>query len=95
MRELAAHEVHLTRPAYVKPYAKRQKDDMEDAEAICEAVTRPSMHFVEIKSADQQAALMLGRAWDLLVPQRTMLVNALRASGGVRSRDQPWSAQNT
>lgn len=80
-REIAAlgHEVRLIPPAYVKPYVKRQKNDMADAEAICEAVTRPNMHFVAIKSADQQAALMLHRARDLLVRQRTMLINALRA----------------
>lgn len=73
------HEVRLIPPAYVKPYLKRQKNDMADAEAICEAVTRPSMHFVAIKSADQQAVLMLHRSRDLLVRQRTMLINALRA----------------
>ncbi len=80
-REIAAlgHEVRLIPPAYVKPYVKRRKNDMADAEAICEAVTRPNMHFVAIKSADQQAVLMLHRARDLLVRQRTMLVNALRA----------------
>lgn len=80
-REIATlgHEVRLIPPAYVKPYVKRQKNDMADAEAICEAVTRPNMHFVAIKSADQQAVLMLHRARDLLVRQRTMLINALRA----------------
>lgn len=80
-REIAAlgHEVRLIPPAYVKPYVKRQKNDMADAEAICEAVTRPNMHFVAIKSEDQQAVLMLHRARDLLVRQRTMLINALRA----------------
>ncbi|EFO28660.1 transposase for insertion sequence element [Roseibium sp. TrichSKD4] len=64
---------------YVTPYVKRQKNDMADAEAICEAVIRPNMHFVAIKCADQQAVLMLHRARDLLVRQRTMLINALRA----------------
>ena len=73
------HKVRLIPPAYVKPYVKRQKNDMADSEAICEAVTRPNMHFVAIKSADQQAVLMLHRARDLLVCQRTMLINALRA----------------
>lgn len=73
------HEVRLIPPAYVKPYVKRQKNDMADAEAICEAVTRPNMHFVAIKSADQQAVLMLHRARDFLLRQRTMLINALRA----------------
>ncbi len=69
----------LIPPAYVKPYVKRQKNDAADAEAICEAVTRPNMHFVAIKSVDQQAVMMLHRARDLLVRQRTMLINALRA----------------
>ncbi|WP_264214370.1 IS110 family transposase [Leisingera thetidis] len=80
-REISAlgHDVRLVPPAYVKPYVKRQKNDMADAEAICEAVNRPNMHFVAIKSTDQQAVLMLHRARDLLVRQRTMLINALRA----------------
>jgi transposase len=65
-------------PAYVKPYVKRGKTDVADAEAICEAVTRPTMRFVAIKTTDQQAALMLHKTRDLLVRQRTMLVNALR-----------------
>ena len=79
-RELAAlgHEVKLMPAAYVKPYVKRGKSDALDAEGICEAVTRPSMRFVAIKSPDQQAVLMLHRTRDLLVRQRTMLVNALR-----------------
>ena len=72
------HEVKLISPAYVKPYVKRNKNDSADAEAICEAVGRPSMRFVPVKSADQQSVLMLHRARDLLVRQRTMLVNALR-----------------
>jgi len=79
-RELAAlgHEVRLMPPAYVKPYVKRGKTDAADAEAICEAVTRPTMRFVAVKTADQQAVLMLHKTRDLLVRQRTMLVNALR-----------------
>lgn len=64
--------------AYVKPYVKRGKTDAADAEAICEAVTRPTMRFVAVKSVDQQAVLMLHKAQDLLVRQRTMLINALR-----------------
>ena len=72
------HEVRLLPPSYVKPYVKRGKTDAADAEAICEAVTRPTMRFVPIKSAEQQAVLMLHRTRDLLVRQRTMLVNALR-----------------
>jgi transposase len=79
-RELAAlgHEVRLMPAAYVKPYVKRSKSDALDAEGICEAVTRPTMRFVAIKNPEQQAALMLHRTRDLLVRQRTMLVNALR-----------------
>jgi transposase len=72
------HEVRLMPPAYVKPYVKRGKNDAADAEAICEAVTRPTMRFVAIKSADQQAALSLHRSRNLLVKQRTQLVNMLR-----------------
>ena len=66
-------------PAYVKAYVKRNKNDAADAEAICEAVTRPSMRFVPVKDIDQQSVLMLHRARNLLIRQRTMLVNALRA----------------
>ena len=80
-RELTAlgHEVRLMPPAYVKPYVKRGKTDASDAEAICEAVGRPTMRFVPIKSVDQQAALALHRTRDLLVRQRTQLVNMIRA----------------
>ena len=80
-REMAAlgHEVKLMPPRYVKAYVKRNKNDAADAEAICEAVTRPSMRFVAIKSEQQQGVLMLHRTRQLLVRQRTMLVNALRA----------------
>lgn len=63
---------------YVKPYVKRGKNDEVDAEAICEAVTRPTMRFVPIKPAEQQAILMLHQTRDLLVRQRTMLANSLR-----------------
>jgi transposase len=79
-RELTAlgHEVRLMPPNYVKAYVKRNKHDMADAEAICEAVRRPSMRFVQVKTAEQQSALMIHRARELLVRQRTMLVNALR-----------------
>jgi len=79
-RELVAlgHRVKLVPPAYVKPYVKRGKTDAADAEAICEAVTRPTMRYVPIKSAEQQAALMLYRSRDLLVRQRTMLAHAIR-----------------
>jgi transposase len=80
-RELTAlgYEVRLMPPAYVKPYVKRGKTDASDAEAICEAVRRPTMRFVPIKSVDQQAALALHRTRDLLVRQRTQLVNMIRA----------------
>lgn len=80
-RELAGlgHTVRLMPPAYVKPYVRRQKNDAADAEAICEAVRRPTMRFVPVKSVDQQAVLMLHRTRTLLVRQRTMLANALRA----------------
>ncbi|MDX1500710.1 MAG: IS110 family transposase [Woeseiaceae bacterium] len=79
-REIAklGHEVRLLPPAYVKPYVKRGKSDAIDAAAICEAVTRPSMRFVAIKSPDQQAVLALHRARALVVRQRTQLVNMLR-----------------
>lgn len=72
------HEVRLMPASYVKPYVKRQKNDATDAEAICEAVTRPTMRFVPVKSEDQQSVLMLHRVRELLIRQRTMLVNALR-----------------
>jgi transposase len=73
------HQVRLMPPAYVKPYLKRNKNDMADAEAICEAVRRPTMRFVAVKSAEQQSVLMLHRTRALLVRQRTMLANAMRA----------------
>jgi transposase len=72
------HEVKLLPASYVKPYVKRGKNDAADAEAICEAVTRRTMRFVPVKSVTQQAVLMLHGTRDLLVRQRTMLVNALR-----------------
>ena len=80
-RELLAmgHEVRLMPASYVKPYVKRQKNDAADAEAICEAVTRPTMRFVPIKSVEQQSVLMAHRARELLIRQRTMTINALRA----------------
>src|SRR5205085_11756817 len=80
-RELqaAGHEVRLMPAQYVKAYVKRNKTDAADAEAICEAVRRPTMRFVPIKTAEQQAAQLLHRGREQLVRQRTMLVNALRA----------------
>jgi len=73
------HEVRLMPPAYVKAYVKRNKNDAADAEGICEAVTRPTMRFVPVKSADVQSMLMLHRARQLLVRQRTAQVSAIRA----------------
>jgi len=80
-RELLAlgHAVRLMPPAYVKPYVKRQKNDAADAEAICEAVGRPTMRFVEAKTVEQQSILMLHRVRLMLTRQRTQLGNAVRA----------------
>jgi transposase len=80
-RKLTAlgHEVRLMPPPYVKPYVMRQKNDAADAEAICEAVTRPTMRFVPVKSPEQQSAAMLHRSRALLVKQPTMLLHAIRA----------------
>jgi transposase len=98
-RELQAfgHEVRMIAPSYVKPYVKRgKKNDAADAEAICEAVGRPGMRFVGLKSAEQQGALMLHRARDLLIRQRTMLVNALRghlAEFGIVAPKGVWNVK--
>jgi transposase len=73
------HEVRLMPASYVKPYVKRNKTDGRDAEAVCEAMQRPTMRFVAVKSEEQQAVLVLHRTRALLVRQRTMLANALRA----------------
>jgi transposase len=80
-RELQAlgHKVRLMPPAYVKPYVKRQKNDATDAEAICEAVSRPNMRFVETKTPEQQSCLVLHRTRHLLIRQQTAVVNAIRA----------------
>src|SRR3974390_642470 len=72
------HDVRLIPPAYVKAFVKRQKNDAIDAEAICEAAQRPSMRFVAVKSEEQQAAGLVFRTRDLLVRQRTQLINAIR-----------------
>ena len=74
------HQVRLMPPAYVKPYVKRNKNDGRDAEAICEAVGRPTMRFVPVKSVEQQATLAVHGTRALLVKQRTMAANALRAA---------------
>jgi transposase len=80
-RELTrlGHQVRLMPAKDVKAYVKRNKNDAADAEAICEAVRRPTMRFVQIKPAEQQGRLMLHRTRDLLMRQRTQLINALRA----------------
>ena len=80
-RELAAlgHKVRLMPPSYVKPYVKRQKNDAADAEAICEAVTRPTMRFVEVKSPEQQSVMVLHRVRLTLMRQRILLSNTIRA----------------
>jgi transposase len=80
-RELQAlgHTVRLMPPAYVKPYVKRQKNDTTDAEAICEAVTRPTMRFVATKTPEQQSCLMLHRTRHLFIRQQTAVINAIRA----------------
>ena len=72
------HTVRLIPPQYVKPYVKRQKNDTADAEAICEAASRPTMNFVAVKTAEQQGRVMLFRTRGLLVRQRTQTINALR-----------------
>ncbi len=80
-REIAklGHEVRLMPARYVKPYVKRNKNDAADAEAISEAVTRPTMRFVAVKTEEQQSVLMLHRTRQLFVRQRTTLINAIRA----------------
>lgn len=97
-REIAAlgHTVKMMPPAYVKPYVKRGKTDAADAEAICEAVARPTMRFVPTKTVEQQSVLMLHKTRDLLIKQRTMLINALRshlAELGVISANGPAGLQ--
>jgi transposase len=71
-------EVRLIPPAYVKPFVKRQKNDAADAEAICEAAQRPTMRFVAVKSEEKQASAVIFRTRDLLVGQRTQIINAIR-----------------
>src|SRR3979409_209968 len=73
------HKVRLMPPAYVKPYVKRQKNDATDAEAICEAVSRPNMRFVETKTPEQQSCLVLHRTHHLFIRQQTAVINSIRA----------------
>lgn len=88
------HDVRLIPPAYVKPFVKRQKNDAADAEAICEAVQRPSMRFVTVKSEEQQASALVFRTRDLLVRQRTQTINAIRGHmaeyGWVAPKGPTW-----
>ena len=83
-RELQAlelgHTVRLMPPAYVKPYVKRHKNDMADAEAICEAVTRANIRFVPTKTPEQQSCLMLHRTRHLFIRQQTAVINSIRAA---------------
>ena len=80
-REIGAlgHDVRLMPAAYVKPYVKRQKNDAADAEAICEAVTRPTMRFVPVKSPEQQSIMVLHKTRQMVMRQRTKLANTIRA----------------
>ena len=101
-RELRAlgHIPRLMPPAYVKPYVKRQKNDAADAEAICEAVTRATMRFVEIKTPEQQGCLMLQRTRHLFIRQQTAVINSIRvrssaslrrsAAGALRNCSRSW-----
>ena len=75
---LLGHEVKLMPPSYVKPYVRLNKNDAADAEAICEAVARPTMRFVPIKTVEQQGVLIIHRVRSVLIRQRTMMANALR-----------------
>jgi transposase len=102
-RELSklGHEVRLMPAKDVKAYIKRNKNDAADAEAICEAVRRPTLRFVQVKSAEQQAQLMQHRARDLLMRQRTQLINAMRStwpssgsSKGVKGSRNCWRSSD-
>ncbi len=88
------HEVRLIPPAYVKPFVKRQKNDAADAEAICEAATRPTMRFVPVKSEETQGAAMVFRIRELLIRQRTQAINALRGHLGEFGLIVPQGASN-
>src|ERR1700756_4419435 len=90
------HDARMMPPAYVKPYIRRQKNDAADAAAICEAATRPAMRFVGVRSLENQAALMRHKAREMLVSQRTQLLNGLRGrltEGGVIAAQGPRHAR--
>jgi len=89
------HDVRLIPPAYVKPFVKRQKNDMADAEAICEAAMRPTMRFVPVKSEETQGAAMVFRVRELLIRQRTQAINALRGHLAEFGQIFPQGAANT
>lgn len=89
------HDVRLIPPAYVKPFVKRQKNDAADAEAICEAVVRPTMRFVPVKSEETQGAAMVFRVRELLIRQRTQAINALRGHLTEFGQIVPQGAANT
>ena len=98
-RELVklGHDARLMPPAYVKAYVRRQKNDAADAAAICEAVTRPSTRFVPLRSLENQAALMHHRVREMLVAQRTQVLNAVRghlAEIGVIAAQGPKTARD-
>ncbi len=88
------HEVRLIPPAYVKPFVKRQKNDVADAEAICEAALRPTMRFVPVKSEETQGAAMVFRVRELLIRQRTQAINALRGHLAEFGQIVPQGAAN-
>ena len=90
--QVLGHTVRLMPPSYVKAYLKRSKNDANDAAAICEAVTRPSMRFVPTKSEQQQSGLMLHRSRQRLVRQRTMLSNAIRGIWRNSASSRPRAA---
>ena len=95
---LAGHEVRLIAPSHVKPFVKRHKSDLIDAEAITEAALRPSMRFIAVKSEAQQAQAVAFRTRELLVRQRTQLINAFRAhlaEFGVAKAKGAWRMEKT
>ena len=89
-----SHEVRLIPPAYVRPFVKRQKNDAADAEAICEATQRPTMRFVPVKNEETQGAAMVFRVRELLIRQRTQVINALRGHLAEFGQIVPQGAAN-